>query len=175
VDNQRAQLGAARVGTPANELQQAIARLASMEEYQQIRFDAVEFYCQRLLFRELISLIDESLTLEQLAELDPDTVKVVFLMLLRDMMQSHRQKIVKTPQGQKWDTQWIEQFILGLFYELQAPVQPYQDWLSFVADEDTEDSAPLMAGLAGQLGVNPKMLYIYQLSACDVVLEEVLS
>jgi len=157
------------------EICNAIGRLQSMEEYQRIRFDAVEFYCDRFLCSELMSLIDESLSIEQLAELNPNVVKVAFIMLLRDMMQSHRHKIVTEPEEQSWDTQRIEQFIVALFFESQAPMQPYQDWLEVVKSEEEEPSAMLLAGLAKQLGVNRNMLFVYQMSTIDVIAEDVLS
>lgn len=157
------------------EIRDAISRLASMEQYQQIRFDAVEFYCQRLLCRELISLMDESLDESQLAALNPDAVKIAFLLLLRDMMQTHRRQIVRETQTQNWDTQRIEQFIVGLIYETQAPIQPYQDWLGRIKPGEKEPSEMLIAGLGTQIGVEPEMLLAYHSVACDLVREEVLS
>ena len=173
-DRRRA-LGAERVGAPAIEIRDAIARLASMEHYQRIRLDAVEFYCQRLLCRELISLMDESLEENQLAVLNPEAVKIAFILLLRDMMQTHRNEIVREPEKQNWDTQWIEQFIVGLIYETQAPIQPYQDWLGRIKQGEKEPSNLLIAGLAKQIGVAPAMLLAYHTVACDLTHEEVLS
>ncbi len=146
-----------------------------MEQYQRIRFDAVEFYCERLLYRELISLMDESLELDQLAALDPEAVKIVFIMLLRDMMQTHRSEIVIEPEAQNWDTQRIEQFIVGLICETQAPMQPYLDWLDQIKQGEKEPSNMLIAGLAKQIGVDRKMLFAYQAAACDITHEDVLS
>ena len=105
----------------------------------------------------------------------PEVVKVVFLMLLRDMMQPHRATIVKDAQTQNWDTHRIEQFIVGLFYEAQAPIQPYQDWLEVVQSHDEEPSTTLITGLAQQIAVDPKMLFLYHMTACDVTGEDVLS
>jgi hypothetical protein len=170
--NERTLLGAEKVGTPVNEIRGAIARLASMEQYQQIRYDLVDFYCDRFLCRELISLIDESWSVEQLAAANADVIKVAFIMLLRDMMQAHRRDIVLDAGKQKWDTQWIEQFIVGLLYESQAPMQPYQDWLSTVEPPRQEDSAMLLTGLAKQLCLDPGTLFEYQMAAREVVGEQ---
>ena len=95
--------------------------------------------------------------------------------LLRDMMQLHRGKISADPDSQGWDTQWIEQFTAGLFYEADAPMQPYLDWLSVIDSQEEEDSALLVTGLAKQLNVDPKVLYAYQVAACQVTLEDTLS
>jgi hypothetical protein len=171
----RRRLGGEKVGTPVGEIMDAIGRLAAMEQYQRIRYEAVEFYCDRFLCRELISLIDESWDLAQLTAANPDVIKVAFIMLLRDMMQAHRAKIVIDPDSQNWDTQWIEQFITGLFYETQSPIQPYQDWLSAVESQDEEESAILLLGLAKQLSLDPPTLYQYQMAARDVTLEETLA
>lgn len=172
--NERSLLGAEKVGMPISEIVAAIGRLAEMEQYQQIRYEAVEYYCDCFLCRELISLIDESWDLEQLEAANPDVVKVACIMLLRDMMQAHRHKIVIDPERQSWDTQWIEQFTAGLFFEVQVPMQPYQDWLSVVESQEEEESAMLLLGLAKQLAVDPQTLYQYQMAAREVTLEDVL-
>ena len=168
----RTLLGAEKVGTPVNEIRGAIARLASTGQYQQIRYELVLIYCDRFLCRELISLIDESWSLEQLSAANPDVVKAAFIMLLRDMMQAHRKYLVLDARTQKWDTQWIEKFIAGLFIETQAPMQPYLDWLSRVEPPRQEDSAMLLTGLAKQLSLDPKALFDYQMAARDLVGEQ---
>jgi hypothetical protein len=107
-----------------------------------------------------------------LAAIDPAVVKVAFIMLLRDMMQSHRKTIVLDASEQNWDTQRIEQFIVGLFYETQAPMQPYTDWLAMVASKGQEDSAMFCLALAKQLRLDPPSLYQYQMAACEVAGEQ---
>ena len=53
-------------------------------------------------------------------------------------------------------------------------MQPYLDWLAVVKDVDKEPSPKLLVGLAKQLGVNPKELLVFHMSACDITLEDVL-
>lgn len=172
--DERRRLGAEKVGKPAGDVMDAIARLSTMEEYRRLRYDAIQFYGERFLCRELMALIDESWDMERLSAVNPDVVKVAFIMLLRDMMQTHRDKIVIDPDDQKWDTQWIEHFVAALFFEAKAPMQPYQSWLSVVQSQGKEDSAMLSLGLAKQLSLDPSTLYQAQTAACQVTLEETL-
>lgn len=170
---QRKMLGAEQVGLPVNQIHDAITRFAAMEQYQQIRYDAVEYYCEEFLFSHLISLIDESWSDEQFEASNPDVVKFAIIMLLRDMMQTHRHSIVRSGTEQSWDTQWIEQFTAGLFYEARTPMQPYMDWLEVIEEGKEEPTEMLIAALAKQIEVDVMMLYVYHMSACDITRKDV--
>ena len=119
----RGALGAQGFGDPAIEILHAIGRLKTIDHYDVIRFDAVDFYCQRLLFGRLITQIDNTISTDDLQGLKPEEVKSSFIMLLRDMMQQHRTLIVSKHEPELFETARIEQFTAGLIHEARAEME----------------------------------------------------
>ena len=188
-DKRRAFVGIVKnIGIPAKELLEAIERLFSMQEYKKIRFDAVYFYCQKLIFGDngLISSIYSFSTPTQLEELNTVDVKLAFIMLLRDMMQNHRNEIVIDAKEQRWDLQRIEQFTVGLLYEMRVPIEPYLLWfeiahpnkeelLDMTSNQEEEPLDMLIALLAKQLSLEPDILYVWHKIVSNTTLKDVLS
>lgn len=58
---------------------------------------------------------------------------------------------------------------------LEAPVEPYVDWMRRQRADVEEDTRVLIVALARQLHVEPQTLYDYHLAMCKVVAEDMLA
>lgn len=167
--------GKQNVGIPSLLIEKAIETASKDSEFKEIRFDAIKYYCDRLLFRALPEEMYNTLSVEQLKVLSPDVVKVVYLLLIRDMMQRFRYKIITKDHKQSWDTQSIELLTVKLFELTDAPLQPYIEWIQRQEEGVEENSKVLILGLSKRIGLEANVLWNYHDAMCEIVNEDILT
>jgi len=129
------------------QIKSAIEHLQGIEQYQRVNFEAINFYCNNFLRGELMRLIDEHHDIVSLTKIDS--------------------------ASQKWPTEQIEQFTVGLIFESDADPTLYQSWLKKVEEKNGEEPATVfISGVARRLNVDTKMLFLNQKVACDVIEED---
>jgi hypothetical protein len=158
------------VGVPGLEIREAMAELSKNEDFANAKHDVIEDYSKRMLFRALPSLMDETLSVEQLRDLDPRVTKVVFILLIRDFVRRFQDRVVTEPSGQTWS--WVEKFTVELLRITSAPTGPYVGWIKRQEPNTEEDPKFLFIGLARQLGLNPAALLMLHETICEDVEEE---
>jgi hypothetical protein len=167
--------GKQNFGVPARDFEAAIAELKSSAEFASVRFDAIEYYCDRLLFRCLPEEIDAAVSTDEIQTLDPNVTKVVLILLLRDFIRRYQDRLVPKDFPQNWVGQWVEKFTARLLELTGAPVQPYVEWILSIPEGEQEDPRPLIVGLAKQIGLEPGTLWQLHTGMCEVAEEDLLS
>jgi hypothetical protein len=173
-DPERLKWGQRNVGIPGLQIREAIERLQRTDEFSSVRYDAIAYYCDRLLFRCLPEELDSALRTEDLKALSPDVTKVVFILLIRDFLRRFHDRLVPADFLQNWRELWVEKFTVKLLALTDAPVTPYVQWLTRFGEDEEEDPALLIAGLARQLGIDAAILWQLHTAMCEVAEEDLL-
>ncbi|MBI3927700.1 MAG: hypothetical protein HY319_19325 [Armatimonadetes bacterium] len=162
------------VGQPAHAILSAVARIRSDDRFAGVRWDAIDYYCDRLLMGVIPQELDAALTTEALEALSPDVVKAALIMLIRDFARRYHDRLVPPEFAQNWAGHWVEQLTVGLLEATGAPVEPYVRWMAIVRDEP-EDPRRLVVGLARQLGLEPNRLWELHAGLGEAIERDVLS
>ncbi|MCC9605100.1 hypothetical protein LOC68_24655 [Blastopirellula sp. JC732] len=167
----RWELGGEKVGEPIMALRDAVNALRS-GEFEGVRIDAIDHYIELFLMSFVPSIIDESLSDQQLEALDPDTVKQASFLLLANAIMQLRNKLAKSEKLQA-DSEWHERLIRHIAGLAQIEESPYVEFALRPPGVNLVND-PLISGLSQKMNVEIAKFFIIQPAMIEVVVEDVL-
>ncbi|WP_040763652.1 hypothetical protein [Novipirellula maiorica] len=162
--------GRANVGRPGLRIREVILELSTSKRFEGLNFSAIDRYVDTSVARGIPEELDKTLSLEQVRNLNPDLVKVVFIMLIRDLLRRNQVHFETSGDGDSWKL--VESFTVELFKLSDAPLEPYVGWLTRIESGIDDDPIVLISGLAAQLGIEPESLYALHEAGCQVTEDE---
>ncbi len=169
--NERSEMGEQKVGEPLWELRHAVQALA-LTEYEHARMDALDYYIEKFLMNFFPEVVDEALSDEQLAQLDPETVKQIGFLLIGDAILQLREQLVPAETHQA-DPNWHHQLVRRIAKLAGLADGP---WVEHVLSDQAQgaEDAPLLGQLSDDLGVEVAKFFVVQPAMLEVVIEDVL-
>lgn len=169
--NDRRAMGEEKVGEPLWELRHAANILAHVE-FEHVRMDAIDHYIETFLMKFFPEVVDDALSDQQLADLDPDIVKQVAYLLVGDAIVQLRERLVSADTLES-DPNWHEQLLQRIAKLTGLDDGPFIDHV--LSDPQPEvESDPLLTQLSSKLGVEVAKFLVVQPAMIEVVIEDVL-
>jgi len=119
----RKELGQQRLGAPIGDTFNALIASVDEKPWADFQREPVGYYFSKMIGGWLIKLMDGALSDKQLGAVAPEDVKVVTLLLFRDMFR-HTSGVLR-PQTN--DTLWVEPLFKEIATGLGLPPAPLQD------------------------------------------------
>jgi hypothetical protein len=109
-------LGQEKVGIPQRETIDAIYAEIQNQNWKDFKYDKIEYYMERMLYSNLMSILQKALPDSKLEKLDPNRVRVINLLLLRDHCR-HNADIIRPLTRDNW----IDPLFDKLFFHFNIP------------------------------------------------------
>jgi hypothetical protein len=163
--------GKVNVGMPVMELMTATANVLAEPDFKTVRGDAVQYYCEKFLMTALPEMIDDTLSDDQLANLDANQTRDTSFVFLGDMLRKLHDRLVPETFPQR--DLWPERFLIRLSEVSGVPVDVYA--ASVLQTKSYEaDTSPQLEAAAAKLGLKPKHMAMLHTLVVELVDDDVL-
>ena len=116
-------LGQQKVGNPQREVIEALIEEISMHAWPDFNRAVAMYYMERMLFSQLLSLLQNALSEPDLKKLEERQVHWLHLVLLRDHFR-HNADLLLPSQPENW----VESIFENLFTHFEIPVSMYEEF-----------------------------------------------
>ncbi len=162
----RAQVGREKVGIPQMEAIEFILDVIDKKGWNDFNRSPVVYYLERMVSDHLISIIDNALDDNSLVNLDPNKVRLINLVLLRDHFRHNANVIRKVD-----DETWIDEVFEPAFKKFEIKESDYKNFSSKFELEDMSD-LQWAIDLSEPFGFMPHKLFITHSSIVTGVNED---
>lgn len=159
MSSDRALTGQARVGYPLIQAFKAVTETVEAQNWPDFRPEPVQFYFEKALGHWVPSMIDHTLTDEQLDAVQDEDVHVLAISLLRDLFR-HQHAFLRSSEP---SSVWVEPLFESIAQRLNLPPSRLQDDRVPYDLEDINSLWPIP--LTVPFGIMPQKLFAVH-SAC---------
>lgn len=165
MDSERKLLGQAKVGYPLIKTLRALDDTLEAQNWTDFYREPVDYYFKTALGHWVPSMVDHSLSDEQLEALHDEDVQIPALLLLRDLFRHQHALLLKSDPNRGW----VEPLFVSVAERLALPAATLQDD-GQPYDLENIDS-PWAKAIAAPLGIMPEKLFAVH-EACVTGCEE---
>jgi hypothetical protein len=151
----RKQLGQQRLGIPIRDTFDTLITTVDQKDWADFRREPVGYYFSKMIGRWLLQLMDSALSDAQMQAVAPEDVKVLLLLLFRDMFR-HTSRLLR-PETR--DVAWVEELFKEVATDLKVPEVRLRDAGQAYELEDIDD-CEWARTLAAPFGLPAEKLFV---------------